>query len=927
MRKLDCHGGTTFEDIENLFNEMELLCEQDAHSAKRFVFLDEINTCVHVDLITEIIINHSLNGRGLHPNIVVLAALNPYRFKTQVTDHDNITSGLTFSTDALHPAQHSSIRLSSGIDRNLVYKVHPVPDTLLCFVYDFGALDSPTEALYIRSMILRELSGDRIGTGVTNSELQMFANALFVAQRFSRQIGGDASVVSLRDVKRCIRLVTWFENNPHNEVMKSGERKKPLSWTGSVSLRAYTLAIALVYYYRLQERSSRRSLWEQICQESAGRWPIDASACLAVIGQEEALFCDNLVLEGDIATNEAIRENIFVTITCVSTRIPVILVGKPGSSKTLTVSVIESNLRGTASPNSFWRHFPSVTVYSYQCSPLSKAQGILSQYQKACRFQENQNRLQSVTILLLDEIGLAEHSPDMPLKILHQILPEEKISIIGISNWVLDPAKMNRAILINRPDPTAADLELTGNVISNIRSSVSPGSSTVLDVTVLKCLARAFHAVYTQQAAERPFYGMRDYYSLLKLIRRTSDRRLGWKNLMRAICRNFGGQTEFLQGVISAFMVQYAANRSIIGHFFGATLDRTPLSAPEMIAENLSDPAARHLMVITNHKEALQVMIGCGLISYDTTDILIGSQFPDDGNEYTLVASVNKVKHCMARGKTLLLIDHSDMYESLYDVLNQRTVTKEQRGGMVRMLRLAIGANSHLCPVSPRFRVVVMVGEDEAYSSLDVPLLSRFEKQNLSTRSVVDISSSHSAASRLIERWIESMASDIGMGITDIFPRYYPGFVSSYVLALSKYDDKFWPPSILTAPPSRNGLREVQPFVGKLVHCMTPLAVAKIHACDEAAFISSIGYFKSHESLGDLVSTLLLATSSIGESQNGDCVALQRDITLTAVRTWSQSAVFFDCVKAINSDIKEKLGEIAPTLHIYDFIHLPSCEF
>ena len=49
------------------------------------------------------------------------------------------------------------------------------------------------------------------------------------------------------------------------------------------------------------------------------------------------------------------------------------------------------------------------------------------------------------------------------MKVLHKILPQEEIAIVGISNWTLDPAKMNRAVLLNRPDPTPADLEFTGN--------------------------------------------------------------------------------------------------------------------------------------------------------------------------------------------------------------------------------------------------------------------------------------------------------------------------------------------------------------------------------------------------------------------------------------------------------------------------------
>ncbi|CAE7548351.1 Rnf213, partial [Symbiodinium microadriaticum] len=825
LYKLDCHGGTTSSDIETLFDMVEARCQSEIQRADHvFVFLDEINTCVHIDLITEIIMNHSINGRKLHSRIVVLGALNPYRWNTAAT---NDVAGLNYEHSVLAPsALPSAGRLSSGVDRNLVYKVHPIPDTLLCFIYDFGALDSHTEGLYITAMIQRELKHRGSSTGAFSREMQMFADALQVAQAFSRRVGGDASVVSLRDVKRCIQLVNWFESNSHNHNSRITEREKPLSWAGAATLRSYVLAMALVYHYRLQEREYRLQLWSLI---SAGQlWPLDTQSTLAVVSREEQLFCDNLKFEEDIATNEALRENVFVTITCVSNKIPVILVGKPGSSKTLTISVIESNLRGDVSVNVFWRDFPAVTVFSYQCSPLSKAQGILNQYHKACRFQESQNSRRSVTILLLDEIGLAEHSPDMPLKILHQLLPEEKVAVIGISNWVLDPAKMNRAVLINRPDPTAADLELTGAAISNIRlGAADKGTSTALNATILKCLAQAFHEVYTLQA-ERPFFGMRDYYSLLKLIRRSKEKSLGWKVLMRAICRNFGGKMEFLDGVISAFMRQYAINRSVIGHLFGASLDPTPLSTFVMIAENLNDKAARHLMVITNNKIAFPVMVGCGLLTLDNAEVLVGSQFLDDCNEYSLVSSVNRVKDCMARGRTLVLINHNDMYESLYDVLNQRTVKKDVRGRTVQMLRLAIGANSHLCPVHPSFRVVVIVDEEEAYTALDVPLLSRFEKQNLSAESVIRVFQEHNVAASLVERWAAQVAEECDLPLDVIFPGFHSSFFATYVLAASNYDHRFWPEKFRKVPSSQCSASDIEPFVAGLLACATPVAISRM---------------------------------------------------------------------------------------------------
>lgn len=46
----------------------------------------------------------------------------------------------------------------------------------------------------------------------------------------------------------------------------------------------------------------------------------------------------------------------------------------------------------------------------------------------------------------MDEIGLAELNPSLPLKTLHALLDEGKVSFVGISNWVLDTSKMNRAV-------------------------------------------------------------------------------------------------------------------------------------------------------------------------------------------------------------------------------------------------------------------------------------------------------------------------------------------------------------------------------------------------------------------------------------------------------------------------------------------------
>ena len=66
-------------------------------------------------------------------------------------------------------------------------------------------------------------------------------------------------------------------------------------------------------------------------------------------------------------------------------------------------------------------------------------------------------------------MGLAEHSPNNPLKVIHSELEydlnegSKKIAFVGISNWKIDASKMNRAINIVVDEP---DLNYIGKYLS-----------------------------------------------------------------------------------------------------------------------------------------------------------------------------------------------------------------------------------------------------------------------------------------------------------------------------------------------------------------------------------------------------------------------------------------------------------------------------
>src|SRR5690606_35282515 len=100
--------------------------------------------------------------------------------------------------------------------------------------------------------------------------------------------------------------------------------------------------------------------------------------------------------------NEALLENVFVILVCILNQIPVFVVGKPGCSKSLSMQLIRTNLRGLDSKDPYFGSLPHIYVVSYQGSESSTSEGIEKIFKKAMSYR-GENLL---PVVLLDEIGL-----------------------------------------------------------------------------------------------------------------------------------------------------------------------------------------------------------------------------------------------------------------------------------------------------------------------------------------------------------------------------------------------------------------------------------------------------------------------------------------------------------------------------------------
>jgi len=141
----------------------------------------------------------------------------------------------------------------------------------------------------------------------------------------------------------------------------------------------------------------------------------------------QEVFLDNMRLGANIARNVALRENVFMMAICIELRIPLFIVGKPGSSKSLAKSIIHDSMHGVDSHTDLLKNFKrvkrhlhaylcttfmyasiyQVQLFSYQCSQLSTPESVIEVFKTAKKFQSRHNTEEFVSVVVLDEVGLA----------------------------------------------------------------------------------------------------------------------------------------------------------------------------------------------------------------------------------------------------------------------------------------------------------------------------------------------------------------------------------------------------------------------------------------------------------------------------------------------------------------------------------------
>jgi hypothetical protein len=301
FRALNIHAGITDQNIKDFMKESE----KKAQNKEIWLFFDEINTCNHIGLLADLIAHRMLDGKPIHPNIRLFAACNPYRIRKN-----------SISNVGIKP---KNIRFEE--QSRLVYEVKPLPDQILDYVWDYGRLQPDDEKIYIQIMVNEQL--DILGDPI-------LADLLFASQEFIRNVEEPYSV-SLRDVKRAIKLVKFFYNSLQKRPINQKDYKKSHNKYPSLAIRSYILALGLCYQSRLYDRELRKKYREEMCKIFLRKkHNIREQLFNEVIREEQMDYIKRMTCPPNTAFNEALLENVLVIIVCILNRIPLFIVGSPG---------------------------------------------------------------------------------------------------------------------------------------------------------------------------------------------------------------------------------------------------------------------------------------------------------------------------------------------------------------------------------------------------------------------------------------------------------------------------------------------------------------------------------------------------------------------------------------------------------------------
>ncbi|KAK8895651.1 hypothetical protein M9Y10_024121 [Tritrichomonas musculus] len=483
---LNCHGGVVIDDVINH------LKEAPKSSKKHIIFFDELNTSPASSYIEHLLLNES--HTSFHCKFVFIGALNPWKEKNPISYH--LTK---VGLPQLIRNEEKELNLIESINDNkasqnmseMMYHVHRPQQATNDIIFDFNPICYekaeneilyPTEERDSVDSIIKSMA--KYPTDSTRTEvLEALKKSIDKCIEFIRKLMKERAVISYRDIERSIKIYNFLF-----EFYNRADQKKNLG-INAIDISTVTAIISFVLRLPNHQIVSDKELnkkdencsisFKKVFDKYFGDDEYqhgtyndkDGVFNLNIRDQLISLLSGNKVKETkemfmnfvyqytlDFLKVKSIWKfkstfiHIFIMDICIRCKLPCFVIGMPGTSKSYAVELLKDHYKD------------KMYLSTYMSSRTSSPDGIKSQYYDAIYKEiENEEKDKSsnkdnLYVVFIDEMGNANINPSRPLKFLHGILDHglilnetgysKIIPTIGVSNYTMDFANMNRGVLV-----------------------------------------------------------------------------------------------------------------------------------------------------------------------------------------------------------------------------------------------------------------------------------------------------------------------------------------------------------------------------------------------------------------------------------------------------------------------------------------------
>ena len=402
------------------------------------IFFDEITTTSLLSKMKEIFVSHFLNGKSINEKVRFIGVCNPLRRREDIETEN----GLKIE------------KMNEGKE-DMVYIVSPLPNTMLYYIFYFKRIDKDDAKKYIECIIREEFAPGDNEINVENtgekyeelpkndekddkrSEKSIFREAaiyaIYKSHEHVRKENGKSSV-SLRDLQRFKRAYKFFNEYYKNKLdfLKEDEEEKiPEKESIQSKIKSFTLSLFITYYIRLIKGSDEYlKIIDSVIHYLAKKFniiewledtkfPTHSFKKLIEDEEKSLLYQMNIKKLKGRGLNNSLKENIFLMFFSIFYHIPLIVVGKPGCSKSLSIQLIIRIMLGEFSESNFLKKHPTISSTGFQGSETNTPENIENIFFKAEKKIPDNDNDKMISLLVFYALCLSEKSPTNCLKVLH----------------------------------------------------------------------------------------------------------------------------------------------------------------------------------------------------------------------------------------------------------------------------------------------------------------------------------------------------------------------------------------------------------------------------------------------------------------------------------------------------------------------------